>query len=297
MKNAIMYYYNLTPTNICLKDKMYKFNINNDYYVFMKIKMDINEIQNVYYLSSYLLQRGIYNHKIILNNSNYTVTTLNNDNYVLLKIYDTMDQKIKFDDILVYSNLTSNINYDISNTSWYNMWINKLDYFEYQMDNLKKKFPLLNDSFYFFSGLTETAISLIINMKINYSKYCICHKRIKKNYTLFDIYNPFNFVIDYKIRDSAEYFKELFLADDSYNSIEKYIMENDLSIDELKLFFIRILYPSFYFDLVEEVIMNKVSEEKIKKILEKAEDYEKLLKKTYTLIKSICGLPEIEWLN
>ena len=176
---------------------------------------------------------------------------------------------------------------ELKRNNWYEMWINKIDYFEYRIDELKNKYPLVKETFNYFSGYVETAISLLINLQIK-SNLCICHDRIKTNYTLYDLYNPFNFIIDNNMRDIAEYFKEK----KDFKIIEQYIKNNRFTNEELQLFFIRMLYPTFYFDIYEQIIQN---EENIINI--DIEEYEELIKKTYTLLKSICPLPEIDWLT
>jgi hypothetical protein len=298
MKNVLIYYYNLHPINIHQINKNYKFKVNNGYYSLIEINKNINDIEKIYDLSIKLNQMGIYTHQIFLNLQNSIITNVNNTNYVLLKTYDKMDRTVTENDIITFSNLTKNVKYnELLKDNWYQLWMNKIDYFELQIDEFKNKYPLIKESFSFFSGLVENGIQLLINNKNYNKKICICHERIKKNSTLFDLYNPFNFIIDINIRDIVEYFKDIFLYEDPYPMIKEYIISNNLSNDELYLFFIRLLYPSFYFDLYEQIIQNNVNEEKIIEINKKSYDYQILIKKTYDLIRSICFLPEIEWLN
>ena len=296
MKNALKYYYNLDISNIHQINGTYKFNIKNEYYTLIEIDKDLKHIENIYNLSIYLNQKGIYTNQIVLNNQKNIITFINQTNYILIKSFDNLDRIININDIINFNNATIGIDNYIRRDNWYNLWINKLDYFEYQIKELENKYPLLKKSFNYFAGLTETGIELLINMNIKQDKQCVCHDRIKKNTTLFDLYNPFNFIIDSNVRDIVEYFKELFIYNDPYPLIEEYIKYNNLTHNELKLFFIRMLYPSFYFDLYENIIENKVSELEINKIINKVDEYEILIKKTYILIKNICPLPEIDWL-
>lgn len=289
MKNALLYYYNLEPNNIHQINKIYKFNINNDYYVLSEI--NVKDINDIYNLSIYLNKKGIYTNQIIINNQNSLITIINQINYVLIKSTGNLDKVVELNDIVQFNSITKGIDKKID--SWYQLWINKLDYFEYQINELENKYPLIKESFNYFSGLVETGIELLINLPIK-NNLCVCHKRIKKNTTLFDLYNPINFIVDNNIRDASEYFKALFMDEDPYPLIQIYVKK--LSEDELKLFFIRMLYPSFYFDTYEEIIEDKLPEIEIKKIINKIPDYELLLKKTYTLIRNICFLPEIDWL-
>jgi len=287
MKNALKYYYNLNPVDIHQINKMYKFSINNEYYYLFEVKENTN-INNIYNLNVELNKRSIYRVQIVLNNQNNIITFISQVNYVLIKSPINLDKTITLDDILFFNNITKGINYNFNRRdNWYNLWINKIDYFEYQINELENKYPLIKERFNYFAGLTETAISLIINLEPK-PILCISHNRIKKNTTLFDLYNPFNFIIDSNMRDIAEYFK------DNSSNIENYIKNSKLTQDELRLLFIRILYPSYYFDIYEEIIENNINEEEIKKI--NINEYEKLIKKTYILLKDICLLPDIDWL-
>lgn len=287
MKNALKYYYNLNPVDIHQINKMYKFSINNEYYYLFEVKENTN-INNIYNLNVELNKRSIYRVQIVLNNQNNIITFISQVNYVLIKSPINLDKTITLDDILFFNNITKGINYNFNRRdNWYSLWINKIDYFEYQINELENKYPLIKERFNYFAGLTETAISLIINLEPK-PILCISHNRIKKNTTLFDLYNPFNFIIDSNMRDIAEYFK------DNSSNIENYIKNSKLTQDELRLLFIRILYPSYYFDIYEEIIENNINEEEIKKI--NINEYEKLIKKTYILLKDICLLPDIDWL-
>ena len=56
-------------------------------------------------------------------------------------------------------------------------------------------------------------------------------------------------------------------------------------------------YPSFYFDLYEDIMSNKQEEKELKKILDKTEEYETLLKRLYIYINNRVKLPDIEWIK
>ena len=299
MKNVINYYYNLNPEEIRQVNKMYKFKINNDFYTLMEIENDIKKINEIYEISIELNIRGIYTHTIITNLQNSIITYINNNAYVLLKTYSKMEEEINLKNVIEFSNITTNIikNDSLKRDNWYQLWINKIDYFEYQINQIGKKYKLIRESFSYYAGILETGISLLVNTKLTNITLSICHNRIRKNDTLFDLYNPFNFIIDSKVRDVAEYFKEQFKYNDPYESIIKYLEYNNLTDDEIRLFYIRMFYPSFYFDLYEEIISSSKEEKEIKKIIDKAEEYELLLKKLYIYINNKIALPEIEWIK
>lgn len=299
MKNALSYYYNLNPNDIYKKENMYKFTYDNNYYTLIDVKDNIKNLNDIYNMSIELNRKGIYTHQIILNNQNKIETYINDNVYVLLKTINKMDETIKIEDIINFSQITSNLdlNIKIKRDNWYQLWINKMDYFEYQISQFGKKYSLLRESFSYFEGIVETGISLLSLEKINSNSLCISHNRIRKKDTLFDLYNPFNFIIDVKVRDIAEYIKEVLKKENPIPLIEQYLNNMKLTDTEYKLFFIRLLYPSFYFDTYEEIIEGNIEEEQIIKAIDKIEEYEKMIKTTYDYIRNLSSLNEIEWIK
>ena len=147
--------------------------------------------------------------------------------------------------------------------------------------------------------MVETGISLYNNTIQNFkSKKSISHKRINKNSTLYDLYNPLNLIVDYKVRDATEYFKNLFLNKKNiFDDIVKYFYEEQLSLNDCYIFFIRMFYPSFYFDTYESIINNKIEEDKIQLIIENTDLYEKILRDVYLYLSNFIQMPDIEWLK
>lgn len=297
MKNAINYYYNMSLDDIHFSNNIYSFKYENNFYSFILFNDENVNVNEIYKLQRKLNDFNIYTHQIISNIFGQLITTINGNNYILIKKLFPFTEKIKLNDIINYTNVTNYItNYDfIDRRNWYLMWSNKVDYIEYQINQFGNKYPNIKESMYYFLGMIETGIELLVNEEIKNIDISICHKRIKRDYTLFDLYNPLNFVIDSKVRDVAEYFKSEFLDSDPYDQIIIYI--NTLSYDQIKLFFIRMLYPSFYIDLYENIIDNRLSDKEIKKSINKIDSYELLLKKIYLYIKQKYNFPNIEWLN
>ena len=300
MKNALNYFYNLNSFDIHQVDGIYKFNINDNLYCFLEYTRDIREIKEIYNLSLELLHKGVYCHQIIPNKNGEFITYVNQKPYVLLQVYIDMDKKISLEDIEFFSNSTSLFEYNeiLKRNNWNVLWESKIDYFEYQMSQLGKKYHLIRDSFNYYIGLVENGISLFNSIKIDYKYYSVQHRRIKYNDTLFDLYNPLNFVIDLKIRDISEYFKEQFIYyDNVFNDIKEYLIRNNLSTYECLMFFIRMLYPSFYFDLYEEIIEERKQEKNLLNIIDKTNNYQLLLKNIYLFLNNYIPVPEIEWLK
>lgn len=301
MKNVLQYYYGINTNRIHQKGKQYFFTIDKENYAFIPIDRSLEEAKIIYELNKTLLSKKIYSHEIIANNTGQIITFVNQIPYALLKTRVKNDDVIILNDIIYFQvNTKLSQDYTILNrANWYQLWTTKIDYFEYQVSQLSKKYPRVQESFSYFVGLAEASIALfkVLN-KEKKDAYCISHKRVNYKETLFELYNPFNYIIDIVPRDASEYFKSSFLdKEDVINDIVYYIQYSKLTEYELQMFFVRMLFPTFYFDVYEEVITGDMKEKELLKIIAHTERYEILLKQLYQYLRSIIYLPEIEWLN
>lgn len=288
MRNALIYYYNLYCNDIIKSNGNYKLIIDNSLYYLVKYDGNINLLSNIY---DYLIKHNIYCHEIILNKAKTYITNIENTNYILIKIYCKID-KINYLDIVNY-----NIVLGKNKCNWKELWINKIDYYEYQMNQFRKKYPVLYSSFVYYSGMTESAIMLVSMVDKNMFDTYIEHNRIYKNTSSLDFYNPLNMIIDVKVRDIIEYFKQqFFYVENPIINVKNYLDYVKLSNDEATLFMARLLYPSYYFDIYDEIIQGKSNENKIKLITNKANEYEEFIEEVYTYIRIKYRIPEIEWL-
>ena len=161
MKNNIMYYYNLRIDNITQNNNNYYFTINNDNYCFTIYTRDIKESDAIYKLNKYMLSSNILVHEIIPNKDNYVVTIINNIPYILYKIYINKNKKLTINELTYLSNYTYQVDKILTRNNWNILWSNKIDYFEYQINQMGKKYPILVDTFAYFTGLAENAISYV----------------------------------------------------------------------------------------------------------------------------------------
>jgi hypothetical protein len=300
MKNALSYYYNLTPVDIHQYNKQFKFTINQDKYVLMPYERNVDDINYLYEIAIQLFQSQIYCHQFVFNTSRSLLTYINNEPYVLLKVYVDDNSKIILNDIINFGNNSqTTVKNILKRDNWFQLWSDKIDYFEYQISQFGKKYPIIRKSFSYFVGLAETGIMLHknVNNSSNNTLF-IGHKRIKKNYTIFDLYNPLNFIIDLKVRDASEFFKEKFFENhDTLAEVIYYISYANLTSYDCLMLYTRLLFPSFYFDIYEEIINEGKDEENLLPILEKVDDYEQFLKDLYIYLKEIINIPDIEWLK
>lgn len=295
MKNAINYYYNLYPQKIVNQDNNYYFYVNNIKYTLILYEGELKDLKNIYDMHLELLQRNIYVHPMIPNKDNQIITNINGLNYILMQLqYDNYN--ITLNDINNYSNIIIENSYDLKRSNWGEMWAQKNDYLEYEINMLGKKHPIIRDSFSYYIGLGETAIQLVNSLEpVQTIKVC-SHRRITNNSD--DFYNPLNIVVDIKVRDAAEYFKfKFFQGIDINDELKSYLNNNTFSTYEYLMFFARMLYPTYYFDLYEDIISEKKSDDLLVDIINKSSEYEKVLKSLYNYYKTFLTFTPIEWLE
>lgn len=293
MKNAINYYYNLDIENIHQKNKSFYFNSYGVEYIFTLYEDEPNRIQQIYNIHTQVLQSGLYCHQIILNINNEPLTLLDGKYYILLKV-NIKNRTIEYEDVVTFSRnyLIYKSNYLVND--WIELWKTKTDYIEYQVSQLGIKYPLISKSVSYYIGLSETAISYLKNHKIDKEIYSISHRRLKCNSTLFDLYNPVNFIIDLPIRDVCEYLKDAYFERNV--DVLKKIVDLNLNLQDSILLFCRMIFPTYYFDAIESCIDGDMEEKEILKYINRVNDFEMILCEIMSYLKKVYNVESIEWL-
>lgn len=295
MNNFIEYFYNLKIDKIVFENRYFTF-IHSGY--IYKLYILDNEI-NVNFLTdinSKLLRNTLIS-EIIYNKNGNVISSYNNTNYILLRIYVNPSKNITLNEINFLSNSLYKENLNID---WGKLWSRKIDYLEELINENGKKYPLIVDSFNYFIGMAENAISYYNNIEnIDNYKYFISHKHIRYSDTVEELYNPLNIIYDYKVRDVSEYIKIAFFKGNLniFNEINLYLMNNPLSLTDVKLLIARLLYPSFYFELYEDILIDDRDEKIIMTIIDKLADYEEYLDSVISYFKYRYNIDEILWLK
>ena len=86
--------------------------------------------------------------------------------------------------------------------------------FEYQVRELGLDKKVIQESFSYYLGLAENAISYVNNTTLKYnsfnSKVTLSHRRIFYPNFKINFLNPLSFIFDLEVRDIAEYLKAMF---------------------------------------------------------------------------------------
>lgn len=298
MKNFIKFFYNMKVTNINFINNYYEFNHNSNYYrlYILNEEYNIYNYNNIYTINKELINNTLMS-EIILNKDKNIITTYHNINYILLKINCNINKNITLEEI-DYLSKVKIVNNNKSN--WGLLWSKKIDYLEELISENGKKYPQVVNSFNYFIGLSENAISYYNNIDIdNNMMYYISHKVLRPTDKVDSLYNPLNIIYDYRVRDVAEYIKNSFWTDNHniYNELNNYLYKNNLSLNEVKLLISRVLFPSFYFDLYEDIFNYNKDEKILNNIISRIDEYEEYLNSIIIYFKRFYPIDEIEWLK
>ena len=298
MCNFIDYFYGIKIDNNEFDNKNYFFIYKGYLYKLYAIdtEIDINLVVNI---NKAMVGRTLIS-KIIVNQLGNYISNYNGVSYILMKIYADNKRRISINDIDYLGNslYTNKIN-----SNWGVLWSKKIDYLENLISQFGKKYPIMVNSFNYFVGMAENAISYFNSIKFteNYSYY-ISHKVMNIDKVVDCFYNPLNIIFDYKVRDIAEYIKKVFFCVDYdkskiYNEINKYFSNNKFTITDIRLLIARLLYPSFYFELYEKILVEGKNEKIILDVVSNIDDYEKYLNGIINYFKKQYGVDDIKWLG
>ena len=282
MKNIIEYYYNLRIDELHNNNDIYYFDLNNNHFTFRPYIDNIDKSYDIYKLNT-LISNRLNIDSIIPNKYNNPLTKVN-DNYYILILNKTL----------------SNINITtLERNKWELLWENKIDYYEMQVGENEKKYPLIRESFDYFIGMAENAISYLVNTKLELKPTITDQKVISHNNIGLSLTDPSNLILDHKARDVAEYIKFSFWSNNKniFKELDEYFYYNYYSPYGIRILFSRILYPSFYFNLYDEIISGKKEEKELNKIISRITEYEIYLYNTYLYLRKYYDIPSIEWLK
>lgn len=305
MKETLEYYYNLDIDNLEELDGKYHFKIENQDFFFVFYNRGLEELEDIIGVCNEMFLKGINVHEVIRNRDNSFLTKVNEYNYILFKVNNLSEEYDIFDMVNISNKLVLNNNKSsLYRNNWGSLWSDKIDFFEYQVRELGVEKNVVKSSFSYYVGLAENAISYVNNAILKYGgvssgRIVLSHRRVfYPNYKL-NYMNPLSFVFDLEVRDVAEYLKSMFFKKDieyCLDELKSYLSIRKLNIYEYHMFYARLLYPSYYFDVYDSVMNKNVNEEELVKIVKRSNDYEKFLKKTYLEISKYVRLDKINWI-
>lgn len=291
MKNVIYTYYNILIYDINKDNNNYFFYYNNELYIFYEVFNEVNVVETTY---TFVIKNNIDTYEIILNRDNKLITNIDNKNYALLKIKGILKYEVKFDEFKYYP-------IEKEPHNWGVLWSERLDYYEIQLRELGYNYQTVLNTYGFFSGLAENAI---LYFNLSKSKFKdkeivgIVHNRMKYPCYLIDYNNPLNFVIDYNVRDIAEYIKAYMISDD-YEIDNILMLLDKLKLNNLmfNLLYSRLMYPTFYFDIFDKIILEDGVDNDIIPVVTLVDRYLEMLNEIFLVYRNKYDMFNVEWLN
>ncbi len=304
MKEIINYYYNFDLIEVVENINYTSFTYYGEEFYFVFFNRLEEELKDIIAINNELKYKGIRVHDIIINKERSLLTKVGDNYYILLKINGNKNEIVNF--ISMCENISkfklNKANSKLYRNNWGELWSKKVDYFEYQINEIGKDKQAILDSFSYYIGLAENAISYVnkINKVIGISEYdniTLSHRRIFYPNTNLNYHNPLSFIFDLEVRDVAEYLKvEFFNNEDCLLDLKTYLQLKRLTPYSYHMLYARLLYPSYYFDAYEDVMNNNGNEKVIIKITDKVNEYENFLKSAYEEISKYTNLERIDWI-
>lgn len=300
MNNIINYYYKINVLDVYFLDDKYYFNYRDNNYFLVPFNRDINDLKGILMICDELKRRNILTNEIIINKFNKYFIPINNKYYVLIK-ENTNIFNLTLNDILYIQNNTINIsnNFNLYRTNSIKLWEDKIDYYEDKIKEIQNKYRYVDMTFDYFIGLAENAVIYLINNKVEINNTVLSHRRINIVNGSFDYYNPVNYIIDNRTRDFAEYIKQLFFSEKlDFEIVINFLNYMNFSKDEYVLLMGRLLFPTYYFDLLDRIIDNNEKDIILKNVYEKIDEYILFLKQlfNYILYNRRINIQFIPWI-
>lgn len=302
MKQTIEYYYSLNIDTLYLENDKYHFVDNGYDYYFVYCNRTEKELSDIIECSRELKAKNIACHDIIANNKGEVITSIDEVNYLLLRVKNKDQEYIITDMIEFNKKLKLSVaKSDLYRNNWSQLWSAKVDYIEEQLRELKTD-SFIKKTINYYIGLAENAIYYVNSVSEKYlvseadnivlSRKRVVYPNFKLNYL-----NPLNFIFDLEVRDIAEYLKSVFFSgEDALLELKTYLKIVKLTPYSYNMFFARLLYPSYYFDVYDAVINKNENVDELVEIVKKTNDYESFLKKAYTEISVYADLEKVSWL-
>ena len=207
---------------------------------------------------------------IVYNKFGQNYTFYNSKYYVLIK-------KKNYSFSISY--LYYPISFYSSYINWRNQWIKKRDYIYNYYLTIKGKYNIIDESISYYLTLFDYSIYLLKGFSFD-SIVSIQHNKM----IIDDYFNPFNLRLDYKERDFAEYLKEIFFNNE-YKKIDyKSIINRGIGIFRYELVIARMIFPSYYFDLFDNIVLNNKEQSILNDILNRQSEYNNYIKSIINIV-------------
>lgn len=274
-------------------------------YTFLLIKIDdseeeVNKLNNLINSLSYNFNNDVV--YIVKNKYDQYVSSFN-DGQICILAYKNTNINIS-DYVKMHSTYLNSFSYSVNIHDIIALWDQRLEYIENQcLVNLNFEF----DSHYslyeyamYSIGLAINALQYMSDMNVDFNKNnynaTLTHRRIKKM-DKYEAFNPFNLIVDHSSRDIAELYKNDLI---DLQTLINLCLKYNYSIDEYEYLLARLLYPTFIFDVIEDISISSSFEDNSSIIYHSIAKQNKLFDKIklyYSYLIKNFSIRPINWLN
>lgn len=175
--------------------------------------------------------------------------------------------------------------------NWRNLWIEKCDYVETYYSTIKGKYPIVDESIDYYLSMAELAIYYLKEYNDYYDFGFIQHKIIDN-----DLYfNSLNLKVDVKERDFAEYLKFIFFSGGYPEINVSKLIKTGKNIFNYELVVARLLFPNYYFNLLDDIILLKRNPEDLASVITRTNEYEEYISFIVEEINEFCSIKKISF--
>ena len=281
------------------------FTYENYYFLLAATSENEETMENLNSLLSSLA--NIYNNDIVYivkNKYNKYISTSKDENNICLLTYKINDPIDINTLVTMHYSFYNQFNYHISLNDIIALWDQRLEYIQNQcLVNLNfdnEAHLLLYEYTMYAVGLAINALKYLADIQIDFQRKnynsTLTHRRIKKM-DKFELFNPFNLIIDHSSRDLAELYKNDLI---DFNTLMQICNSYFYSIDEYEYLLSRLLYPTFIFDVVEDIATDNTSYDHTSEIyyaIAKQNKQIDKIKEFYNSISKYMNIRPIEWLK
>lgn len=240
---------------------------------------------------------------IVKNKYDKFISTSNDENNICLLTYKLTNPVNINHFVKMHTSYLNQFNYYVNLTDIIALWDQRLEYIQNQcLVNLNfdnESHLALYEYCHYAIGLALNALQYLSDIKIDFNnpKYIstLTHRRIK-SIDKFELFNPFNLIIDHSSRDLAELYKNDLISFDTLMQICAYYNYN---IDEYEYLLARLFYPTFIFDVIEDIATENVAYDYNQQIyfaIAKQNKQIDKIKEYYTNILKYINIRPINWL-
>lgn len=261
------------------------------------IKLDnlLYSLRNSFNDDIVYIVKNKYNKYISQSTEDYNITLLCYKNKPLSNINDFIKMNV------IYLNY---FNYKVNLKDIIALWDQRLEYIQNQCLvnlNFDNESHLILYKFTQYSvGLALNSLQYLKDITIDFNKITfnatLTHRRIK-NINKYELFNPFNLIIDHSSRDLAELYKNDLIDFNTLINITSYF---NYSVDEYEYLLARLLYPTFIFDILEDLYNEKTNYDYTNQICIAINKQKKALyklKEYYENIYQYITIRPIDWIK